>query len=257
MKLATFNANSIRARLPIVLDWLGEQQPDVMCIQETKVVDDLFPQEAFEAIGYHAAFRGEKSYNGVAILSREPLEDVSYGLDDDGPSDEARLIRGTFRGVHLVNTYVPQGMDTASEKYRYKLEWFARLARFFDRHYTAKDRVLWCGDINVAQTDIDVHDPKRLLGHVCFNPEVQAAFREVADWGFVDVFREKHPEPGQYTFYDYRAPSSLKRGKGWRIDLMMATPPLAKLCTDAWIDLAPRQREKPSDHTPLVAEFDL
>ena len=257
MRIATFNVNSIRARIGIVVAWLKKTKPDVLCMQETKVVDDDFPVMAFQGAGYHVAFRGEKGYNGVAIASRQPLKNVAFGIDDGGPRDEARLIRGTLGGVHIVNTYVPQGMDVKSPKYKYKLEWFSRLIGFFGKHYTPRRKVLWCGDLNIARTDIDLHDPKRLRGHVCFNPEVQAAFERVADWGFVDVFRKHHPEPGQYTFFDYRAPSALKAGKGWRIDLIMATKSLAAKSADCIIDLAPRKKPKPSDHTPLVAEFDV
>ncbi|MFH1732766.1 MAG: exodeoxyribonuclease III [Planctomycetota bacterium] len=256
LKIATFNVNSIRARMPILLDWLKASRPDVLCVQETKVVDADFPFIEIKGAGYHAAFRGEKSYNGVAILSRGELKNVSFGLDDGGEPDEARLIRATYNGVHIINTYVPQGRDAKLPAYQYKLEWFARLAKFIARHYTTRQKVLWCGDLNVAPADIDVHDPKRLLGHVCFNPEVQAAFQGVVDWGFVDVFRKHHPEPGCYTFYDYRAPSALKAGKGWRIDHMLATKPLAAKSADCTIDLGPRKRPKPSDHTPLVATFD-
>jgi exodeoxyribonuclease-3 len=256
MKVGTFNVNSIRSRLPVVLDWLAEHEPDALCVQETKTPDEAFPLGPIEDAGYHAAFRGEKGYNGVAILSREPLRDVAFGLDDGGPRDEARLVRGRLGSLHLVNTYVPQGRDVKLKQYKYKLEWFSRLVGFFDRHYTTRRRVLWCGDLNVAPTDIDVHDPKRLLGHVCFNPEVQKVFQRVVDWGFVDLFRKHHPEPGLYTFYDYRAPSALKQNKGWRIDHILATKPLARTSLDCFIDLAPRKGEKPSDHTPLVAEFD-
>jgi len=255
MKIATFNANSIRARMGILLDWLAANGPDVLCVQETKAVDADFPLADIEKAGYRAAFRGEKSYNGVAILSREELKNVSFGLDDGGPRDETRLVRGTVGGVHVVNTYVPQGRDTKLPVYQYKLEWFSRLVGFFDRHHTPRQKVLWCGDLNVAPTDIDVHDPKRLLGHVCFNPDVIAAFGRVVDWGFVDVFRKHHPEPGQYTFYDYRASGALKQGKGWRVDHMLATRSLAERCTDCWIDLGPRKLPKASDHTFLVAEF--
>ncbi len=255
MKLATFNANSLRARLGIVLDWFRDAKPDVLCIQETKVPDDLFPAAEIEKAGYHVAFRGEKSYNGVAIASREPFDDVAFGIDDGGPRDETRLIRATVGGVHIVNTYVPQGQDVHLAQYKYKLEWFSRLVGFFGRHYTPRQKVVWCGDLNVAPEDIDVHDPKRLLGHVCFNPEVQAAFRRVVDWGFVDVFRKHHPEPGQYTFYDYRAPGALAQGKGWRVDHILATRPLAAKSVDAWIDLGLRKQAKPSDHTPLIADL--
>ena len=241
----------------ILLDWLAATRPDVLCVQETKVVDEDFPAEDIRAAGYEVAFRGQKSYNGVAILSLGPLKNVAFGLDDDGPADEPRLIRGMYRGVHIVNTYVPQGQDTGLPVYQYKLEWFARLRGLFERCYTTRQKVLWCGDLNVAPTEIDVHDPKRLLGHVCFNPEVQAAFGGVVDWGFVDVLRKHHPEPGQYTFYDYRAPSSLRANKGWRIDHLLATKPLAARCVDCAIDLGPRKLPKPSDHTPLVGEFEL
>jgi len=257
MKVATFNANSVRVRLGILLDWLRAHGPDVLCVQETKVADEEFPGGEIEKAGYHVAFRGEKGYNGVAILSREELRGVACGLDDGGPADAARLIRGTVGGVHVVNTYVPQGQEPKSPKYRYKLEWFSRLRGFFERHYTARQKVLWCGDLNVAPEDIDVHDPKRLMGHVCFNPEVQAAFRNVADWGFVDVFRKHHPEPGQYTFFDYRAPALVKKGKGWRVDHILATKSLAAKSVDCVIDLEPRKLARPSDHTFLMAEFNL
>ena len=257
MKIATFNVNSIRARMPILLDWLEASAPDVLCVQETKVVDADFPVADIEGAGYDVAFRGQKSYNGVAILSRGRVKDVSFGLDDGGEPDEARLIRATYNGVHIVNTYVPQGRDATLPVYEYKLAWFARLTALFARHYTTRQKVLWCGDLNVAPTEIDVHDPKRLMGHVCFNPDVQAAFRRAVEWGFVDVFRKHHPEPGQYTFYDYRAPSALKGNKGWRIDHILVTQPLAAKSVDCTIDLAPRKQTRPSDHTPLIAEFDL
>jgi exodeoxyribonuclease-3 len=257
LKIATFNVNSIRARMPILLDWLDAARPDVLCVQETKVVDEDFPVADIEGAGYDVAFRGQKSYNGVAILSRGRVKDVSFGLDDGGEPDEARLIRATYKGVHIINTYVPQGRDAKLPVYEYKLAWFARLAALFARRYTTRQKVLWCGDLNVAPTEIDVHDPKRLMGHVCFNPEVQAAFRGVVEWGFVDVFRKHHPEPGQYTFYDYRAPSALKGNKGWRIDHILVTKPLAAKSVDCTIDLAPRRQTRPSDHTPLIAEFDL
>ncbi len=255
MKIATFNANSIRARMPIVVDWLAKNKPDVLCLQETKVQDEDFPAADFENAGYHVAFKGEKSYNGVAIASREPLKDVAFGLDDGGPPDESRLIRATISGVHIVNTYVPQGREPDSPMYQYKLEWFSRLAAFFAKHYTPQQRVVWCGDLNVAPTGFDVYDPKRLMGHVCFNPEVQEAFRRVVDWGFIDVFRKHRSMAGEYTFFDYRVPNAMKRGMGWRVDHILATRVFAARSLDSYIDLEPRKLPKSSDHTPLVAEF--
>jgi exodeoxyribonuclease-3 len=192
----------------------------------------------------------------VAIITKSKPKDVAVGLDDGGPADADRLIRCSLGGVHIVNTYVPQGRDVKLPVYQYKLEWLSRLAGFFERHYTTRKRVLWCGDLNVAPTDIDVHDPKRLEGHVCFNPEVRAAFQEVVGWGLVDVFRQHHAdEPGLFTFYDYRAPSALKRNKGWRIDHILATKPMARRCVACDVDLGPRRAERPSDHTVLIAEF--
>jgi exodeoxyribonuclease-3 len=255
VKIATFNVNSIRKRLDIVLDWLARAEPDVLCLQETKVADDQFPALAFQQAGYRIVFSGQKGYNGVAIASREPLSEVRTGLDDGGPRDDARLIRARLGRVRIVNTYVPQGMDVTSDKYAYKLDWFARLAAFFDREYTPRQQVVWVGDLNVAPTDIDVHDPKRLLGHVCFNPEVQAAFGAVVGWGFEDVFRKHLPDAGVYTFYDYRGRHVLEANKGWRIDHILATKPLAKKSLGVTVDLEPRRAETPSDHAPVMVAF--
>lgn len=257
-KVATFNVNSLRSRLHLVLPWLEKHRPQVLCMQETKVPDDGFPVEEFERIGYYVVFRGQRGRNGVAIASLDEPQEVSFGLDDGGPADEDRLIRGTFSGVAVVNTYVPQGQSPDSPMFPYKLEWFRRLREFFSRHYSPDQLLLWCGDLNVAPEEIDVHNPKRLLGHVCFRPEVWEAFERVKQWGFVDVFRKHHPgEAGQYTFFDYRVPRAVERGLGWRVDHILATRPLAEKSVDCWIDLAPRRATKPSDHTPLVAQFSL
>jgi exodeoxyribonuclease III len=254
-KVATFNCNSVRSRLPIVLDWLRQERPDCLCLQETKVTDPDFPTAAFADEGWSVVFRGEPKYNGVAVVTKEPPEDVAFGLDDGGPADEARLARVTVRGIAVVNTYVPQGTDVESPRFGYKLEWFGRLRRFFERRYRPDAPLVWCGDFNAAPEPIDVHDPKRLLGHVCYHPDVHRVLGTVRDWGFVDVFRKHHPEPGQYTFFDYRVAGALERKVGWRVDHVWATPPLAERSTDAWIDLEPRRREKASDHTFLVATF--
>jgi len=257
-RIATYNVNSVRSRLHIVLPWLEKNRPAVLCLQETKTEDAKFPAKEFEEAGWNVVYRGGKSYNGVAIVSAEKADKVSFGLDDGGPADEDRLIRAVFSGIAVVNTYVPQGFERESQKFAYKLEWFKRLRQFFAGHYKPDQLLLWCGDINVAREEIDVHNPKRLLGHVDFTPEVWEGFDHVRDWGFVDVFRKHHPgEPGQYSFFDYRVPKSVERGLGWRVDHLLATAPLAKKSVNAWIDLEPRKAEKPSDHTPIVAEFKL
>ncbi len=257
LRVATYNVNSVRARLPILLPWLERTRPHIACLQETKVQDPSFPTEAFREIGYHAVFRGDKAYNGVAILSTVKPTRVAFGLDDGGPVDEARLAAATIRGVRVVNTYVPQGRAADDPMFRYKLEWFGRLRSLFERTASPGDLVLWVGDFNVAPEPIDVHDPKRLLGHVCFRPEVSRALAEVRAWGFDDVFRRHVPGPDQYTFFDYRVRDAVLRNVGWRVDHIWATEPLARRSTSAWIDLDPRKQEGSSDHTPLLAEFEI
>jgi len=256
MKIATFNANSIRSRLDVVLDWLEKNRPDVLCIQETKVEDKDFPADVLAEPGYHVLFRGEKSYNGVALLSRVRPAAFSFGFDDGGPADDTRLVYARVGPLHVVNTYVPQGREITHALYRYKLEWFRRLASFFERHFTRRMRLVWTGDLNVAPEPEDIHNAEKQKNHVCFHRDVREAYRKTVQWGFTDVFRKHHPEPGQYTFFDYRTRNAVQHNMGWRIDHILATPPLARRSRDAYIDLAPRRAKKPSDHTFLVAEFE-
>jgi exodeoxyribonuclease-3 len=256
LKVATYNANSIRARLGLVLDWLGQESPDILCLQETKVQDEDFPLEAFRELDYRAAFRGQKAQAGVAIISRERPQEVAFGLDDGGPPDEARLIRAVIGGLPILNAYVPQGRAVDSAHFRYKLEWLARLRALLERHHTPQEPLLWVGDFNVAPEPIDVHDPARARNHVDFHPQARAALQRVQEWGLTDVFRLHHPEePGHYTFWDYRVRGALERGVGWRVDHIWATEPLASKSTQAWIDQKARRAERPSDHTFVVAEF--
>lgn len=255
MRIASFNVNSVRVRLPIVLAWLQEHQPDALAMQETKVQDDNFPTEPFEEIGYKCAFRGQKSYNGVALVSRHPIEHATFGLPDE-PKDEARVVMARIKGVTMVNTYVPQGYLATSDRFQYKLDWFGRLRRYFEASFKPSDPVLWMGDLNVAPLPIDVYDPAAVEGHVCYHPAVHKALAEVMDWGFTDLFRKHCPEEGQYTFWDYRVRGTFARNRGWRIDHLLATAPLADKCTACYIDREPRAADRPSDHTPIVAEFD-
>jgi exodeoxyribonuclease-3 len=258
LKVATYNANSIRTRLDLVLEWLQREAPDVLCLQETKAQDEDFPAQPIRDAGYHVVFRGQKAYAGVAVISREEPQEVAFGLDDGGEPDEARLIRAVIGGIPVVNTYVPQGRSPDSEHFQYKLEWLARLRALFERHYSPDEPLLWMGDFNVASEPIDVYDPKRLKKHVDFHPEARAALERVREWGFVDVFRLHHPdEPSRYTFWDYRVRDALERGLGWRVDHIWATKPLARQSTGAWIDVEARMAEQPSDHTFLVVEFAL
>jgi exodeoxyribonuclease III len=254
VKIASFNVNSLRARLRTVIEWLKKQSPEVLCLQETKITDKDFPQKAFEAVHYHSAFCGEKSYNGVAILSKRPIENVIIGFDEY-KSEGTRIITATINKIHTVNTYVPQGFHPFSEKFRGKLDWLERLYYYFKEYFSPDKPLIWVGDFNVAPEPIDVYDPEFLLGKVGFHPDEHAHLQRIKEWGFVDVFRLHNPEPEQYTFWDYRIKNAFKRKMGWRIDHIWATKPLAEKSTNAWIDIAPRLMEKPSDHTSVVAEF--
>jgi exodeoxyribonuclease III len=245
MLIATFNCNSIRSRMDVVLRWLEENRPDALCLQETKVQDAEFPAEPIEKAGWHVAFRGEKAYNGVALISKEAAADVQFGLDD-APRDEARLLSARLGRITVVNTYVPQGREVEHPMYRY-----------FDRRFTTSDLVLWAGDLNVAAEPVDVHNPAERGNHVCYHADARKAFAECRARGFVDVFRKHHPEPGQYTFFDYRTPKAAERRLGWRIDYLLASPALAERSVDARIDLKPRLAKKSSDHTFLAAEFEV
>jgi exodeoxyribonuclease-3 len=254
MKIASFNVNSLRVRLGVVLQWLKEHHPDVLAVQETKVQNADFPGEAFDEIGYKYVFAGQKSYNGVAIFSKSEIKNVARGFDED-PRDEARLIRAEIDGITIVNTYVPQGYLPESQKFDYKLNWFARLRRYFEKRFEPADPIVWVGDLNIAPLPIDVYDPVTLAGHVCYHPQVHKALQTVIEWGFLDVFRMHCKQAGQYTYWDYRVRNPLKRNLGWRLDHIMATRPLAEKSTACYIDKEPRAAERPSDHTPIVAEF--
>jgi len=255
MKIASFNVNSIRARLPIVVGWLETNRPDVLAVQETKVQDPDFPIQAFDEIGYQAVFRGQKSYNGVALFSLDPVRDVEFGLSSE-PNDEPRLVKAVVNGLTIVNTYIPQGFEIDSDKYQYKLKWFKRLRAYFQEHFSPTDPLVWVGDLNVAPTPIDVHDPDAKVNHVCFHADVRQALEQVMAWGFTDLFRLHCPDPEQYTFWDYRGPKTFERNRGWRIDHIMGTEAAAQRCQRCYIDREPRGAERPSDHTPIIAEFD-
>jgi exodeoxyribonuclease-3 len=205
-------------------------------------------------MGYQPIFRGQKSYNGVAILSKHPIEEIRLNLYED-EEEEARFISAVIREIPVINVYVPQGFAPHTEKFDYKLRFLRDLLIYIKSYYDVGQPLLLAGDLNVALGDIDVHDPEELRGEVGFHPEEQEILREYLAWGFVDVFRKHKPEGGLYTFWDYRIPNGFKRNMGWRIDYVLATPSLADACHRVWIDKEPRTRQKPSDHTFLVAEF--
>jgi exodeoxyribonuclease-3 len=254
VKIATWNVNSITARLPLVLQWLAAARPDVLCLQETKCTDERFPRADFEALGYTAETYGQPTYNGVAILSRFPCTGTQRGFPDAEEGAHARLLATTVKDVRIVNVYIPNGAFVGSDKYKFKLQWMGRLREFFDDEYWTDDNVLLCGDFNVAPEDRDVHDPEMWRGKILFSKGERAALESLREWGFVDAFRLHVEETGNYSWWDYRA-GSFRRNTGLRIDHIWVSQPLAERCTNAWIDKTPRGWERPSDHTPVVAEF--
>jgi len=256
MKLATWNVNSIRAREERLLRWLGAHQPDVLCLQELKVTEDLFPMLAIRSLGYHAAVHGQKTYNGVAILSRsEPLE-VERGFGDGGDDTMARLVAARVGGVHVVSAYVPNGQEVGSDKWAYKMEWMKRLRAWLDRRFAKTDLVALCGDFNVAPEARDVYDPAEWEGSVLFHSEARAALENVKAWGLVDAFRLHHEAPGFYSWWDYRM-LAFPKGRGLRIDHVLLSEPLGAKCTAARIDRDERKGKQPSDHAPVVVELDV
>jgi exodeoxyribonuclease III len=256
MRIATWNVNSVRARLERLLAWLKKAQPDIVCLQELKVIDAAFPYEAIREAGYHAAVHGQKTYNGVAILSRTEPAEVRQGMDDGVDDPQARFLTADVGGVQVVSAYVPNGQIVDSEAYAYKLDWLRRLRAFLERHYTPETPLVVCGDFNVARDENDVANPAAWAETVLFHPTSRAALEELLSWGLVDVLRQQHPEGKLYSWWDYRM-LAFAKNDGLRLDYVFAIGPLAKLCTCAEIDRAERKGDKPSDHAPVMATFQL
>jgi exodeoxyribonuclease III len=257
VKIATYNAAGIRARMPRLLEWLGENQPDVLAIQETKVIDELFPRNEFEEMGYHVAAHGQKSFNGVAILSKFEITDVENGVRDEQFANEARTISASINDVRVINTYVPNGNTVGSEKWSYKMAWLERFRGFLNESCSKDQPLIWLGDINIAPQPHDVYNSEKLLGGVGHHPEEFERLANIVDYGLVDVFRLHEFAGGHYSFWDFREIASVSRGLGWRIDHIYANESLAEKCRSCVIDVAARKLEKPSDHTFVVAEFDI
>ena len=256
MKLATWNINSIRARTDRLVGWLDRERPDVLCLQETKVEDAGFPLEALRKSGYEVATFGQRSYNGVAICVRAPLSlaDVTRGMGDGEPDDDARVIAATVDGVRVVCVYVPNGQDLDSEKFPYKLAWYRRLRKLLDRTAKPDQPLAVCGDMNVTADDRDVCAPDKWRGQIhCSEPE-RAAYGELVGFGLVDLFRKHHPDGGVYSWWDYRGVAFFKN-QGLRIDHILATAPLAARCTVCRIDRDARKGQDASDHAPVIAEL--
>jgi exodeoxyribonuclease-3 len=257
MRIATYNAASIRARMPLVLEWLAENEPDVLAIQETKVEDDKFPLSDFQDLGYEAALHGQKSWNGVAILSRLPMSNVRQGFGDELMPNDARILTADLGGIRIVNTYVPNGNTVGSDKWIYKLAWLDQFRPFLESLGNPDDPILWLGDINIAPTPNDVYNSKRFYGGVGHHPDEFERLARIVDFGLVDLYRRFVTDGGHYTFWDFTVPKGVERNLGWRIDHIYATEPLAAATTACTIDFDARKRERPSDHTFVIADLDI
>jgi exodeoxyribonuclease-3 len=253
MKIATWNVNSLKVRLPHVLDWLAAEQPDVLGLQETKLTDENFPADAIGEAGYRVVFAGQKTYNGVALISKSPAADVVS--DVDGLDDPSRRILGaTFDGTRVLNLYVVNGQEVGSDKYEHKLFWLRRVTAHIREELAGHERFVVMGDFNIAPDDRDVHDPAAWHEKIlCSTPEREALEAMLA-LGLTDTFRLFEDGGGHYSWWDYRA-AAFRRNLGLRIDLILASRAMADACARCWIDTAPRRLERPSDHTPVVAEF--
>lgn len=253
MLLASWNLNSIRAREERLLDWLGRCDPDVVCLQELKCTEDDFPFASLREAGYHAAVNGQKTYNGVAILAKHPIEEVVAGFDDGGDDAEARVIGGTVDGTRCVSVYVVNGRRIDSDKYAFKLKWLDRLRAYVERQ-DLDGRLAICGDYNIAPDARDVEREESWAGGVLYNGDLSRRFAELLDLGLVDTFRRHHEEGGVYSWWDYRR-LAFPKNDGLRIDHILASDPLAATSTDAWVDRDERKGKKPSDHAPVLTRF--
>ncbi|MEB3181778.1 MAG: exodeoxyribonuclease III [Nostocaceae cyanobacterium] len=260
MKIATWNVNSIRTRLAQVLDWLGQNPVDVLCLQETKVQDAEFPKFSFADIGYHLYVCGQKSYNGVALISQQPLDNVSTGFAAILPNldpvwdEQKRVITGVIDGIRIVNLYVPNGASVGSEKYEYKLKWLQILREYLQLLLVESPHICMCGDFNIALEDIDIHDPTGKENHIMASAAEKQALKEVLGLGFADAFRKFTTVGGHFSWWDYRT-GAFHRNAGWRIDHQYLTPDLYQQAQSCIIDVEPRKLTKPSDHAPVIVEL--
>lgn len=256
MRVATWNVNSLKARLPRVEEWLTEVQPDVLCMQETKLADDAFPALTFQSMGYDSCHHGQGRWNGVAILSKVGLGDVVAGFaDGEAPDEDARIITATCGGVQISSVYVPNGRALDNDHYQYKLRWMKRLDAHLAALCTPADPVIVTGDYNIAPDDRDVWDPVKLVGSTHVSEPEREALARLEAWGLSDLFRQHHEQGGLYSWWDYRA-GDFHMGRGMRIDLVLGTSSVAQRCSFAIIDRNARKGQQPSDHAPVIVDLD-
>lgn len=254
MLVATWNVNSVNARLERLLKFLDRAKPDVLCLQELKCLEEKFPFDAIRAAGYVAATHGQKTYNGVAILTREEAMDVTRGMEDSVDDPAARLIGATVKGVRVYSAYFPNGQAVGTEKYAYKLEWMKRLKHFLNARHQQNQKIILAGDFNVAPEDRDVYDPDAWRGQILFSEPEKAGLKEIFAFGLQDTFRKHHAGDGFYSWWDYRM-LGFPKNRGLRIDFILATPPLWETCVSASIDRDERKGDLPSDHAPVLSTF--
>ncbi|HAP77283.1 MAG TPA: exodeoxyribonuclease III [Acidimicrobiaceae bacterium] len=255
MRIATWNVNSLKARLPRVEEWLADVQPDVLCMQETKLADDAFPALTFAALGYESCHHGQGQWNGVAILSKVGLADVVPNFADRGsPDPEARIITALCGGVRVSSVYVPNGRSLDHEHYQYKLRWMAQLRAHVAALNNPSDQVVVAGDFNIAPTDLDVYDPAKFVGATHVSDAERSELHALCDWGMVDLFRQHHSAGKLFSWWDYRA-GDFHQGRGLRIDLVLGTAPVAERCTFSVIDRNARKGQSPSDHAPVLVDL--
>ncbi len=255
MKIATWNVNSLRVRLAHVLEWLAANEPDVLVLQEIKQVTEVFPTGELAEAGYQSIASGQKTYNGVAVIAKqEPLDPVTDFPGFDDP--QRRILASTVNGVRVVDLYIPNGSEVGSEKYAYKLSWLAALRSFLEEEISRHDKLVVLGDFNIAPADIDVYDAQKWGEAILCSPKERTALNKVLELGLNDVFRQFEQPEKSYSWWDYRA-AGFRRNAGLRIDLILATETLSKNCTASYVDKEPRGWERPSDHAPVVAEFDI
>ncbi len=255
MKIATFNINGIKARLPALLDWLITAQPDVVCLQEIKSVDEGFPRQPFTDLDYHVETHGQKAFNGVAILSRHPMTEVTRGLPGDAADEQARWIEATIQGIKVCGLYLPNGNPAPGPKYDYKLAWMARMQARVESLLATEQPLVICGDYNVIPQAEDAAKPQNWVTDALYLPQTRAAFQRLTNLGLTEAFRARDPRPGQYSFWDFQA-GAWERNNGIRIDHLLLSPQAADRLTDAQIDKAVRGMEKPSDHVPVWITLD-
>ena len=253
MKIATWNVNSLKVRLPHVLDWLAANKPDALCLQETKQEDSKFPYEALKEAGYNAVHNGQKTYNGVAILSPHTIENVQVNIPNFA-DEQKRLIAATINDVRIICVYIPNGQSVGSEKYAYKLNWLQAFTPWLQSELSAHPRLALLGDCNLAPEDIDCHDPAAWQGQVLVSEREREAFRKIAQLGLTDSFRLFEKSEGQFSWWDYRM-MAFRRNAGLRIDHILVSDELKMMCAQSMIDKLPRSWEQPSDHAPVITSL--